>query len=256
MRSLLAFGCCLLLLAGCAAAPRPTERRASPRELYTVKPNDTLYSIAWRRGLDYREVARWNHLGSDFKIRVGQLLVLSAPAVGAEAPGNAGGAARGAAAGTGHAELPPPGAAPGSSAGVPGDKSAPLLRAPPSPVLSALPWTWPTDHGTTPRAVPSGGILIAGQLGQDIRAAGAGRVVYNGSGIRGYGNLIIIRHGDRALTAYAHNRDSLVHDGEEVLLGQVIAHMGEGAPRKPVLYFEIRLDGKPVDAAAVLANAK
>ena len=89
-----------------------------------------------------------------------------------------------------------------------------------------------------------------------MRAAAAGRVVYSGTGIRGYGNLIIIKHGENMLSAYAHNRELLVHEGQEVALGQVIAHMGEGAPQKPVLYFEIRRNGKPVDPLAFLPKAK
>lgn len=99
-------------------------------------------------------------------------------------------------------------------------------------------------------------MLLSGQVGQNIRAASAGRVVYTGNGIRGYGNLIIIKHGENLLTAYAHNRDSLVHDGQEVALGEVIGHMGEGAPGKPVLYFEIRRNGKPIHPLRFLANAK
>jgi lipoprotein NlpD len=91
-------------------------------------------------------------------------------------------------------------------------------------------------------------------LGQDIRAASAGRVVYTGTGIRGYGNLIIIKHGENWLSAYAHNRESLVRDGQEVSRGEVIGHMGEGAPEKPVLYFEIRRDGKPVDPLRFLPH--
>jgi lipoprotein NlpD len=95
--------------------------------------------------------------------------------------------------------------------------------------------------------VPGGGILLSGRLGQDVRAASAGRVVYAGSGLRGYGNLVIIKHADSLLSAYAHNREMLVRDGQEVAAGQVIAHMGEGAHQAPVLYFEIRQNGKPID---------
>ena len=92
-------------------------------------------------------------------------------------------------------------------------------------------WIWPTDRIGAPRPVPGGGILLAGRLGQDVRAASAGRVVYTGSGLRGYGNLIIIKHADSLLSAYAHNREMLVHDGQDVATGQVIAHMGEGRPQ-------------------------
>jgi lipoprotein NlpD len=104
--------------------------------------------------------------------------------------------------------------------------------------------------------VPGGGILLSGRLGQDVRAASAGRVVYTGSGLRGYGNLVIIKHADSLLSAYAHNREMLVHDGEEVAMGQVIAHMGEGAHRSAVLYFEIRQNGRPVDPIPFLARTK
>jgi lipoprotein NlpD len=93
-------------------------------------------------------------------------------------------------------------------------------------------------------------------VGQDVRAATSGRVVYNGNGIRGYGNLIIIKHGENLLSAYAHNRESLVHEGQDVATGQLIAHMGEGAPSKPVLYFEIRRNGKPIDPLPFLPVIK
>jgi len=106
--------------------------------------------------------------------------------------------------------------------------------------------------------VPGGGILLSGRLGQDVRAASAGRVVYTGSGLRGYGNLVIIKHADSLLSAYAHNREMLVHDGQEVAMGQVIAHMGagEGAHRSPVLYFEIRQNGRPVDPQSFFSRVK
>jgi lipoprotein NlpD len=185
-----------------------------------------VYSIAWRYGLDFRDLARWNHIGPDFRITVGQTLSL-APAAAAVAP-----------------PLEKP-------------KSAASIALPKGrPVASALSWAWPTDRMSAPQPVSGGGILLPGREGQDIRAASSGRVVYNGSGIRGYGNLIIIKHGENLLSAYAHTRESLVHDGQEVTLGQVIAHMGEGAPQKPVLYFEIRRNGKPVDSLSFLPAIK
>jgi lipoprotein NlpD len=96
--------------------------------------------------------------------------------------------------------------------------------------------------------------LLLGHVGQDVRAACSGRVVYTGNGLRGYGNLIIIKHGENLLSAYAHNRETLVSEGQEVALGQVIAHMGEGAPNTPVLYFEIRRNGRPIDPMPFLPN--
>lgn len=181
---------------------------------YRVQPLDTLYSIAWRFSLNYRDLARWNHIGEDYRISVGEVLILAAPASTA---------------------APPPEAA-----------------APQTPAASGLQFAWPTEALAPPRPVPGGGILIAGALGQPVRASRAGRVVYNGTGIRGYGNLIIIKHDEAYLSSYAHNRDSLVHEGEEVSAGQIIAHMGEGRPNQPVLYFEIRRNGRPIDPSGFL----
>ncbi len=95
-----------------------------------------------------------------------------------------------------------------------------------------------------------------GELGQVIRAACAGRVVYLGSGLRGYGNLIIIKHRDNLLSAYAHNRELLVREGQDVVSGQTIAHMGTGPHQIAALYFEIRLNGKPVDPVPYLPEKK
>lgn len=214
-------------LAGCA-----TER-SEHSEFYTVRPEDTLYSIAWRHNLDYRELARWNRLGPDFRIIVGQHLRLTPPSGAAPSgakPSNApaaraprGGAAQG-------GRQPPRSAHPLEGVAIP-----------------HLTWVWPTERSVSPRPMHSGGILFSGQLGQDVRAAAAGRVVYTGSGIRGYGQLIILKHSDVLLSAYAYNRDVLVSEGEQVSAGQAIAHMGEGAHQSPALYFEIRVNGKPTD---------
>jgi lipoprotein NlpD len=227
-----------LLLQGCADMP-------DHRQLYVVKPQDTLYSIAWRYGLDYRDLARWNHIGSDYRISVGQTLSL-APSRSAT-PGRS--------ATPSHSAAPDGSAASGRSAP---SRSSPSSPAPihSAPAVTAQAWGWPTDRFGEPRPVASGGILLSGQLGQDVRAAAAGRVVYSGTGIRGYGNLIIIKHGENLLSAYAHNRESLAHEGQEVALGQVIGHMGEGAPGAPVLYFEIRRNGKPIDPLSFLPRVK
>jgi lipoprotein NlpD len=95
--------------------------------------------------------------------------------------------------------------------------------------------------------VQSGGVLFTGRLGQEVRAAAAGRVVYTGSGIRGYGQLVIVKHDDVLLSAYAYNREVLVSDGQAVAAGQPIARMGPGANQTPTLYFEIRVNGKSID---------
>jgi lipoprotein NlpD len=197
---------CCFLLGACAATA------VEGPQLYVVRPQDTLYSVAWRYDLDFRDLARWNNIGPDFRISVGQVLVLT-PQVGAPRP------------------LPEPQANAGSAR-----------------------WVWPTDRVGAARPVPGGGILISGRLGQDVRAATTGRVVYTGSGLRGYGNLIIIKHAENLLSAYAHNREILVHDGQEVATGQVIAHMGEGTHQSPILYFEIRKNGRPLDPLPFLSK--
>jgi lipoprotein NlpD len=225
-RSIGTVGLCCLLLGACA------ETAADGPETYVVRPQDTLYSVAWRHDLDFRDLARWNNIGADFHISVGQVLVLGPGAESSHA-----GAPRGAPA----AETP--------QVGKPRQLPVPPASAPNprgASVSSASPWVWPTDPVGAPRPV-AGGILVSGRLGQDVRAANAGRVVYTGSGLRSYGNLIIIKHADNLLSAYAHNREMLVHDGQQVGAGQVIAHMGEGAQHAALLYFEIRQNGRPID---------
>jgi lipoprotein NlpD len=123
-----------------------------------------------------------------------------------------------------------------------------------APAPSATGWSWPTASAQAPKAVQGGGILLMGEVGQPVRAANSGRVVYVGNGIRGYGNLIIIKHGENLLSAYAHARELEVHEGQEVRGGQVIAQMGTGPHQIAALYFEIRLNGKPVDPLPYLAG--
>jgi lipoprotein NlpD len=225
-RAICALTLSCLLLSACA------DTGPENQNIYVVQPQDTLYSIAWRFDLDYHDLARWNNIGPDFRITVGQSLLLT----GAASPARAASAV---------GQAPPVKHAPPAS----GASNAPAGA---TAGATALKWVWPTEHLAAPLPVPGGGILLAGHVGQEIRAACAGRVVYSGSGLRSYGNLIIIKHSESLLSAYAHNRDSLVRDGEEVSAGQPIAHMGEGAPQKPVLYFEIRRFGKPIDPKTIL----
>ena len=236
LRLLGAIGCCLII-GGCF------DTTSQTRGVYVVRPQDTLYSIAWRYDLDFHDLARWNNIGPDFRIVVGQTLVLTptnAPrtAVAVVPRANSGGKAN---------------SAPKANSTPANTQSSGTASA---SNASGLSWVWPTDRRTAPQPVSGGGILIAGRVGQDVRAASSGRVVYNGSGIRGYGNLIIIKHGENLLSAYAHNRESLVHEGQDVATGQLIAHMGEGAPSKAVLYFEIRRNGKPIDPVPFLPMVK
>jgi len=244
------------MAAGCASDSAHTP------ETYVVQPRDTLYSIAWRHDLDYRDVARWNHIGADYRIAVGQVLILKAgnhratqgtasvPSPNGVRAGSAGPGNNAAPHAASSATAPRGGAVPGGAApggaqiggGAVGGASGGAVDT-----LAPCGWTWPAAHASAPRPVPGGGILLLGVLGQPIRAACAGRVVYAGSGIRGYGNLIIIKHSETLLTAYAHTIGLDVREGQEVATGEEIAHMGTGAHNIAALYFEIRVNGRPVD---------
>lgn len=233
----LALAWSLLGLTGCAAnmAPvhTPGERRLAA-EHYVVQKGDTLYSLSWRHGLDYRAVARWNRIEPPYTIHPGQRLRLTA--VGAASP-----------------RQPPASVRPAPTAGRKPATPAPATGSSASRAISSssIPWRWPTD-GLLSRpfaldAQGKQGIELQGSLGQSIQAAAAGQVVYAGSGLRGYGNLVIIKHSGRYLTAYGYNREILVREGETVAAGQRIATMGTGPGRHPALHFELRRDGKPVN---------
>jgi lipoprotein NlpD len=266
-RAIAVAGLCCIMIGGCASGG-PYEAAT-----YVVRPEDTLYSIAWRHNLDYRDLAKWNHIGTDYRLSIGQVLVLqfsgeppapqpatssgvrnqstgNVPSVGKPVPLSdppAGAAAPNGSqrAGGAPTKLSPPAPVPVPTP-VPAPRSRESVVAPASNAVNST-WVWPTNRLSAPRPVPGGGILLLGRLGQDVRAAGAGRVVYTGSGLRGYGNLIIIKHGESLLSSYAHNRELLVHEGQDVAAGQVIAHMGMGPHQISALYFEIRVNGKPTD---------
>jgi lipoprotein NlpD len=207
-----------LAVAGCG-----TPYQKSDSHTYTVRSGDTVYSIAWRHGVDYRDLARWNKLPSDYRIYPGQVLKLRGPA--------------------GTPQQPAPSAAP--KAGTPASKPP----APPAADDVAV-WLWPTEgESAAVRHAPtdSQGLTISGHEGQIVRATAAGRVVYTGSGLRGFGNLLIIKHSNVFLSAYGHNRALMVKEGEQVAAGQPVAEMGLGPGQMAMLYFEIRYNGRPVD---------
>ncbi|HEX7080894.1 MAG TPA: peptidoglycan DD-metalloendopeptidase family protein [Gammaproteobacteria bacterium] len=216
-----------LLLAGCTGAAVDDSAR-----VHIVQPGETLFGIAWTYGLDYRDLARWNRLPDPDFIQVGQRLRLT------PLPGAAARTAAGSPAGGGRRAAAPP--------------ARPARSAPPVPTSPPPEWQWPTAgpvvsaFQSSSGGLPSG-ISIAGRVGQAIEAAAGGRVVYAGSGLIGYGQLVIIRHNDTYLTAYGHNSRLLVEQGQTVVRGQKIAEMGLGPERQPRLHFEIRLHGAPVD---------
>ncbi|HLS81427.1 MAG TPA: peptidoglycan DD-metalloendopeptidase family protein [Steroidobacter sp.] len=212
------------LFAACSSTP---ERPAT----YTVKRGDTLYSIAWRHGLEYQQLARWNGVGRDYLIYPGQKLRLY-PRSGADARV----AARAANAPPKRAANPAP------------DRRPATTQPSRLPSGSAVKWAWPVSGGVaslTTRPNGGQGLTITGQLGAEIRSAGPGRVVYTGSGLLGYGQLVIIKHNETYLSAYGHTQAVAVREGEVVKTGQRIATMGAGPQGAPMLYFEIRVNGAP-----------
>lgn len=223
--------CLFLLLAGCGSAPPP--RTAAT---YVVQPGDTLYAIAWRNNLDWRELARWNGLGEDARLNVGQRLVLQ-PRQGQAVPKSA--------------RRKPQAAPPGSP------HDAQVL--PPAVAGPAPPFVWPVGGAVLgEQAQPSGGfgLRLAVRPGEEVHAAAAGRVAYVGAGLRSYGQLVIVKHAEGWLSAYGYNRLPRVKEGETVQRGQVVAEAGEGplpaGGTAPQLYFEIRRLGRAVDPRTVL----
>ena len=197
---------------------------------YTVRKSDTLYSIAWRYGLDYRQLAHWNQIGRDYIIHPGQLLILVKP---------------------GNATLSAQNVK--SSKTVKKSESVKQEKVTRSVKLENKPsrWHWPTSgkimNTFAADKLDRKGIDIAGKLGQSVYAVANGKVVYSGNGLAGYGNLIIIKHNDVYLSAYAYNQQRLVKEGMSVKAGTEISKMGQHPNGAIRLHFEIRKNGKPVD---------
>jgi lipoprotein NlpD len=261
---------------------------------YMIRRGDTLYSIALEHGADYRDVARWNQLDDPTKISVGQVLRVMPPAgepavqVGAargQAPlqarplDGAGTGQQGQ--GDGSTKVAPKGLRlPYSEENLAllsrGDVAA--LAPPPKPVAVApapakaeppkaaavdrdpesLDFIWPARGGLLAEfAEPSSkGVDIGGKPGDPVVAAAAGQVLYTGTGIRGFGKLIVIRHENGFSSVYAHNREILVKEGQSVARGQRIAEMGDSDADRPKLHFEIRKSGKPVDPLRYLPGER
>lgn len=265
-----------------AARPVTPQIAPSANGLHTVARGDTLYAIAFANGLDYREIAIWNQLESPDRILVGQVLRLTPPAgaveikplddepaptaqplseptvlrepqaqllVYSEANWAQVSGARPAAPATPMAASPAPAA------------SAPAAPAEPKPAGTASAasgpvdnWLWPVDGPLIGRFGATGGkgIDIGGARNTPVRAVAPGKVVYSGSGLRGYGHLLIIKHAGEFLSAYAHNETILVKEGDTVTAGQKVALMGDSDADRVELHFEIRRYGKPLDPLTYL----
>ncbi|MFM2345996.1 MAG: hypothetical protein RL654_749 [Pseudomonadota bacterium] len=263
-------------------APSSTSKPAEPERLplghenagkpgyYTVKPGDTLIRIGLETGQHWKDINRWNQLENADLIEVGQVLrvvppgqdpsqVASRPVVAprleprpiASAPVTAPVAAPATASTLPAASAPV--ASPVASAPVPAPAAGPAATAG-READDDVSWMWPSQGPivTGFEGTRSKGVAISGKEGDPVLAAADGRVVYAGSGLRGYGNLIIIKHNDTLLTAYAHNKALLVREDQVVRRGQKIAEMGSSDTDRVKLHFEVRRKGKPVDPVKVL----
>lgn len=257
--------------------PAPTVDYAGKTGYYTVKPGDSLIRIGLEVGQPWRDLARWNNLENPNKLEVGQVLrvlpnvppVVVPGVVPAVVPGAAAVAgAVGTSPAAGSAAPVAPATAPVTSAAVTAQPLAPAA-APAAPAAAApapaaapaakageddIAFIWPSAGSVTAGfdEQKNKGLGIAGKAGDPVIAAADGRVVYAGSGLRGYGNLIILKHNNTYLTAYAHNQALLVKEDQSVRQGQKIAEMGSSDADRVKLHFEIRKQGKPVDPAKLL----
>ena len=246
--------------------PLPGAENAGKPGYYTVKPGDTVIRIGLDTGQNWRDVARWNGLENPNIIEVGQVLRVIAPGTADVAAGAVTSRPVTPPSTVVATSLPPAStrtAAPATPASAPVAAPTPapaaVAVAPLPPASSAgdddIAWIWPTSGAVIAGfdEVKNKGLDIAGKLGDPILAAGDGRVVYAGAGLRGYGNLVILKHNNTYLTAYAHNQTLLVKEDQTVRKGQKIAEMGQSDSDRVKLHFEIRRQGKPVDPARYLS---
>jgi lipoprotein NlpD len=249
-------------------APAAEEAKPDARGTYTVRRGDTLLRIALDHGQNYRDLVAWNNLADPDDIKVGQVLKVAQPERTANgvvtSPVTMPGVEKGPAV---PKKTEPSGAKkPYSEANLakednPKAEKVVTAGVTPGTTVTAnddekLSWMWPSD-GKIIATFDEGknkGIDIAGKMGQQVMAAGSGKVMYAGSGIRGYGNLVIVKHSNSLLSAYAHNRTILVKEGQNVTKGQPIAEMGDSDADGVKLHFEIRQQGKPVDPAKFLPS--
>ena len=272
-----------------AQAPIPAVKRPvmdseyeTVTRIHVVQKGDTLYSIAFLNGVDYRDVADWNKLDNPAAIKIGQQLQLHIPVAGSAPPKDVPKPVMasqvpdvvtksypkaGKLAYTDQALAQAerlqnePAAEAAATPVVATATTAKTAVAKPRPVDDEAPLEWgmPTNGKVVAGFSESDnrkGVDIVGQRGQPVVASAAGKVVYSGSGLRGYGKLIIIKHNKTYLSAYAHNDQILVKEGQNVSKGQKIAEMGNTDATQVALHFEIRRLGKPVDPAQYLPLAK
>jgi lipoprotein NlpD len=250
------------MLASCTSTEQVyVSRREARAAVHVVQRGETLSKIAWQHRVDPQELVNWNGIQNPDALRVGQRLrlvpprgyVAAAPAPAARPPESQSTTTRStttrsspAATAPAARSTPPPAA---RAPATPPARSS--TQRPATPATAPVRWSWPTDGSIVSRFGADGsvgsGLGIGGREGQPVRAAAAGRVVYAGGGLIGYGQLVIIKHDETFLSAYGYNSELLVTQGQDVALGATIARMGNGPNRQPRLHFEIRRNGVPVD---------
>jgi len=240
-----------------AVKPPPGFENAGKPGYYTVKPGDTLIRIGLDSGQSNKDIARWNNLDNPNRIEVGQVLRVVPPngeAVVVTKPVTSGTVTTTPIASptTATASAPAkPASAPASAPSTAKAASAPAAVV--APIVSSsdedIAWIWPAKGSVIGEfdEAKNKGVDIAGSAGDPVLASADGKVVYAGAGLRGYGNLIILKHNNTFLTAYAHNQSLLVKEDQVVKKGQKIAEMGNSDADKIKLHFEVRRQGKPVD---------
>jgi lipoprotein NlpD len=248
----------LLLLTSCAShTPVPVVDRsktlANRPKTHIVVPGDTLFSIAWRYGLKYEILAKYNGISPPYVIRPSQVIRLDIAGVNVPATAKQQAAKRAASANspaqTGREK--PVSTIKSNTSRQENKTIRSASTANKAQAWSAPQWRWPVRGPLLSSFQGSNalnkGIDLGGKLGEPVLAAAGGQVVYSGSGLRGYGKLLIVKHNETFLSAYAHNDRLLVKEGDFVKAGQRIADMGSSGTDRVKLHFEIRRDGTPVD---------
>lgn len=254
----------LLLLAACAPPskvkvverqtidPRIETERIGGTVIRIVQSGDTLHAIAFASGLDVNQVAAWNNVADTSRLQVGQRIRLTRP-LGFVAPDNSSKAAS-QQAGVTRKQTDSSKAKPAVST-VSGSARKSKPTSAKAGKAASPDWVWPTAGSVIGRFASSQtqqGIDIKGRIGQPVVAAAAGEVVYVGNGLKGYGNLVIIKHSERFLSAYAHNQETFVREGQQVAVRHSIGSVGLDKQRRSALHFQIRRDGEPVNPLAYL----
>jgi lipoprotein NlpD len=218
----------------------PGAENAGKPGYYTVKPGDTLIRIGMDHGQSGKDIARWNKIDNPNLIEAGQVLRVAPPSqeTAVVRPSTA--------------SAPAPVPSPSAATTTPAVASAPVA---PAAAEDAISFQWPARGNLLSGfdEAKNKGLDIGGKVGDPVMAAADGRVVYAGAGLRGYGNLIILKHNNTYLTAYAHNQTLLVKEDQVIKRGQKIAEMGNSDADQVKLHFEIRRQGKPVDPAKYLS---